>query len=175
MEQSKNKTRVLVFSSQPSVAKLLLEVLGFHGKAYDSYLENGSTTHSNSDFAIFESSDFEKASAFAPNIALISSEILPGQIETVLESIVAGGVLIYHSNGSEVVENSKNFFRKLEYSGTDFVKSASTFILQTNIGEIPISSSDENLIKNIDGIKLLAQQFGVMEEDFYEALMGFEA
>ena len=42
------------------------------------------------------------------------------------------------------------------------------------MGEIPISTVDENLIKNIDGVKLLSQQFGVMEEDFYEPVMSFE-
>ena len=69
--------------------------------------------------------------------------------------------------------NQSVFFRKLEFPGTNFLKSNSNFILQTNIGAIPISSTDENLVQNIDGVKLLAQQFGVMEEDFYEPVMSF--
>ncbi|QOW10475.1 hypothetical protein Q73A0000_08905 [Kaistella flava (ex Peng et al. 2021)] len=172
--ESKNKTRVLVLSSQPSVMKLLLDVLNFHAKDFDFYLANGVFNNSNSDFVILETSDLEKAASFEPNIVLITSEISGEQIVPVIEKITPGGVLVYDSNIADIVEQSLNFFRKLEYSGTAFSKSNSNFALQTNIGEIPISSSDENLIKNIDGLKLLSQQFGVMEEDFYEPVMSFE-
>lgn len=174
LEESKNKTRVLVLSSQPSVTKLLLEVLNFNQKEFDYYLENGDHSNSHNDFVIFETSDAEKATLFEPNIALISSEISGEKIIPVLEKITAGGVLVYHSGISEIVDQSLNFFRKLEFIETKFQKLGNAFTLQTNIGAIPISSSDENLIQNIDGIKLLAQQFGVMEEEFYEPVMGFE-
>lgn len=173
-EESKNKTRVLVLSTRPSITKLLLEVLNFHGKDFDFYLDNGAFNNSNNDFVILETSDLEKATTFEPNIVLITSEISGEQAIPVLEKIIPGGILVYDSNLSEWVEKSLNFFRRLEYSGTNFSKSNSNFTLQTNIGAIPISSSDENLIKNIDGVKLLAQQFGVMEEDFYEPVMNFE-
>lgn len=173
-EESKNKTRVLIVSSQPSVAKLLLEVLRFHGKDFDFYLENGVGSNSNNDFVILETSDFEKASLFEPNIALITSEIDGEFLIPVIEKITAGGVLVYHSSISEIVEKSLNFFRKLEFTETKFQQSNNTFTLETNIGAIPISSSDEVLIKNIEGVRLLSQQFGVMEEEFYEPVMSFE-
>ncbi|MGA9211741.1 hypothetical protein [Kaistella sp.] len=174
LEESKNKTRVLVLSSQPSVTQLLIEVLNFHEKDFDFYLDNGVFNNSDNDFVILETSDLEKAAFFEPNIVLITSEISGEQTVQVIEKITPGGILVYNSNLSEIVEQSLNFFRKLEYLGTAFSKSNSNFTLQTNIGEIPISSSDENLIKNIDGVKLLSQQFGVMEEDFYEPVMSFE-
>ena len=47
-------------------------------------------------------------------------------------------------------------------------------ILTTALGEIPLISTDESLIKNLDGIQLLCQQFGVMEEEFYEPVMNFQ-
>ncbi|WHF53099.1 hypothetical protein QGN23_07455 [Chryseobacterium gotjawalense] len=173
-EESKNKTRVLILSTQASVARLFLEILQFHGKDFDFYSDNGVFTNSNNDFVIFETSDIAKATLFKPNIVLMSSEISSEQAISVLENIIPGGILVYDSSLAETVEKSLNFFRKLEYSGTSFSKSNSHFTLHTNIGAIPISSSDENLIKNIDGIKLLSQQFGVMEEDFYEPVMNFE-
>ena len=173
-EESKNKTRVLVLSSQPTVAQLLLEVLQFHEKDFDFYLEDGSFSNSDTDFVIFETSDVEEAKSFEPNIALITSEISGNDIISVIEKITPGGVLVYHSNLYELVDQSTNFFRKLEFPGTTFSKTDSTFTLQTNLGEIPISSSDENLIQNIEGIKLLSQQFGVMEEEFYEPVMSFK-
>ena len=173
-EESKNKTRVLVLSTQSSVTKLLIEVLHFHEKEFDFYLENGDFSNSNNDFVILETSDVQKATLFEPNIVLISSEIPAETIAPLLQKITAGGALVYHSSISETVENAQNFFRKLEFIETQFQKSNSTFTLQTNIGAIPILSSDEHLIKNIEGIKLLAQQFGVMEEEFYEPVMSFE-
>ena len=174
LEQSKNKTRVLVLSSQPSVTQLLLEVLRFHEKDFDFYLEDGSFKNSDTDFVILETSNLAEATSFEPNIALITSEISSKDVISVIEKITPGGVLVYHSNLSELVEESSNFFRKLEFSGTAFSKTDLKFTLQTNLGDIPISSSDENLIQNIEGIKLLSQQFGVMEEDFYEPVMSFE-
>lgn len=173
LERSINKTRVLVLSSQPSVAKLLLAVLHFHEKDFDFYLEDGSFENSDNDFVILESSDLAKAASFEPNIVLITSEISDDKVSSVIEKITPGGVLVYYSHLSDIAEESNNFFRKLEFTGTDFLKIGSAFTLRTNIGEIPISTSDENLIKNIDGIKLLSQQFGVMEEDFYEPVMSF--
>lgn len=173
-EESKNKTRVLVLSSQPAVAQILLEVLQFHEKDFDFYLEDGSFKNSDTDFVILETSDIKEAASFEANIALITSEISGTDIVSVIGKITPGGVLVYHSNLSELVDQSANFFRKLEFPGTAFSKTDSTFTLQTNIGEIPISSSDENLIQNIEGIKLLSQQFGVMEEDFYEPVMSFK-
>ncbi len=174
LEKSKNKTRVLVLSTQSSVTKLLIEVLHFHEKEFDFYLENGDFSNSNNDFVIFETSDADKATLFEPNIALVTTEIAGEKIIPVLEKMTAGGVLVYHSGISEIVDQSLNFFRKLEFTDTKFQQSDNTYTLQTNIGAIPISSNDENLIQNIDGIKLLAQQFGVMEEEFYEPVMSFE-
>ena len=65
------------------------------------------------------------------------------------------------------------FFRKLSFSNAEFKKDHHQIILQTEMGLIPINSSDENLVKNLEGIKLLSQQFGVLNEEFYEPVMGF--
>ena len=172
-EESKNKTRVLLLSKHSSVMKLLIEVLNFYQKEFDYYLENGDYCNSNNDFVILQTSDFEKATLFEPNIALITSEIPQEKLFPLLQKITAGGVLIYSSRVSEAVEKSENFFRRLEFTETRFQKSNNTFTLQTNIGAIPLSFSEEILLKNMEGIKLLSQQFGVMEEEFYEPVMSF--
>ena len=172
-DEAKNKTRVLVFSTHSSIAKLLHEVLHFYDKDFGFYLENGDFENPSSDFAILETGDIEKATLFQPTIVLITSEIPGEAIIPLLSKITAGGVLIYHSSLSEAVEKSENFFRKLAFDHPQFQKSAAGFVLETNIGAIPISSSDEDLLKNIEGAKLLSQQFGVMEEEFYEPLMSF--
>jgi hypothetical protein len=168
----KNKTRVLILSTQTSVPKLFLEVLDFHQKDYLFYSENN--PNSECDFVILATSDFHKSILFEPNIVLITSEISHDEVHSVLNKIIAGGVLIHHSNLNNSVEKSANFFRKLEFTDINFQRSNPSFTLETKIGSIPISFSDENLIKNIKGLQLLAQQFGIMEEDFYESVMNFE-
>lgn len=173
-EEFKNKTRVLVLSTQPCVAKLLLEVLNFHSKDFDFYVENDLDNKNNSDFIILETCNLQSAALFKPNIALLTSEMVGEEILSVLENMIAGGVLVYPISSDEIVAQSVNFFRKLAFTETEFHKTNETFILETNIGQIPVCSQDEFLIKNIDGVKLLTQQFGVMEEDFYEPVMSFE-
>ena len=171
--EAKNKTRVLVFSTHSSIAKLLHEVLHFYDKDFGYYKENGDFENPQSDFAILATGTIEKATLFQPSIVLITSEIPCETVIPLLSKITAGGVLIYHTSLSEAVEKSENFFRKLEFDYPQFRKTTSGLILETNIGAIPISSSEEDLLKNIDGVKLLSQQFGVMEEEFYEPLMSF--
>ena len=68
LSSSKEKTRVLIYAVNPSISKLILEVLNFAGKEFDFFLNSGSTKNDNNDFVIFETSDLEKASQFKPTI-----------------------------------------------------------------------------------------------------------
>lgn len=174
LNYSKNKTRVLLFTSQPSVSKLICEVLNFYGKEYDFFLQNRSSRIEENDFVIFETSELAHASQFHPNIVFISSEVDLQESISLLKNITPGGVLIYSSQFEEPIESSNNFFRKLPFSISVFKKENDQIILSTEMGSIPLSSTDEDLIKNLEGIKLLCQQFGVMEEEFYEPVMSFD-
>ncbi|QDP86007.1 hypothetical protein FNJ88_10785 [Chryseobacterium sp. SNU WT5] len=171
-EAFKNKTRVLVLSTQPSVSKLLIHVLEFNDKEFDFYLENGNAKNSYNDFVILETSDLDKAAKFQPNIVLITAEIPDSSISKVLNNVIAGGVLVHHTNISETVDNAGNFFRKLPFENALYQKSGNSFILQTSLGAIPISN--EAILQNIEGLQLLSQQFGILEENFYEPVMNFE-
>lgn len=172
-EYSKDKTRVLVLSSVAPVVRLLKEVLDFNQKDADFVFSDGTSLKENNDFVVFETSDLDKAAAFQPNIALITDEINVEGTEALLKNIVSGGVLIYPENFEETVQNSENYFRKLPFSNTEILQKSGQNLIKTAYGDIPVNTSDENLLLNIGGIKLLAQQFGVMEEEFYEPLIGF--
>ena len=171
---SKNKTRVLVFSSQQKLSGLVLEILHFNDKEFDYFLADSEFRNEENDFVLFETSDVEKASQFQPNIVFISEENDFENIEPILKNIVSGGILIYPKNLETKIEESIFYFRKLPYSAISFQKTLTQIILKTEIGEIPLLSNDENLVKSLEGIKLLSQQFGIMEEEFYEPVMGFE-
>lgn len=172
-DYSKHKTRVIIYSSHQPVAELLLYVLDFCGKEVDYFFEKRHSKKAESDFVILETSDVQAASNFKGNIVLISAEMNGENISSVLKNITPGGVLIYPNRIEQVVERSENFFRRLPFSDAEFKSIDGKLVINTEIGSIPLVSSDENLVKNINGIKLLCQQFGIMEEDFYEALMSF--
>ena len=75
LSSSKEKTRVLIYAVNPSISKLILEVLNFAGKEFDFFLNSGSTKNDNNDFVIFETSDLEKASQFKPTIFLLPMKL----------------------------------------------------------------------------------------------------
>lgn len=171
---SQHKTRVLIYSSHQKISGLMLYVLDFFGKEVDYFLENGSTKQADSDFVILETSYIQKASDFRPNIALISEEINNENLYLLLKNITAGGVLIYSEKIQETVDLAENYFRRISFCDVEVKNEADKIVVKTEMGNIPLLSGDENFIKNINGIQLLCQQFGIMEEDFYEALMSFE-
>ena len=171
---SQHKTRVLIYSSYPKTAELVLHVLDFFGKNTDFILSNGKSKTADCDFVILETSDLQKAADFKANIALISNEMGSGNLPSILKNITAGGILVYPENMEETVDEAENYFRKLSFSNAEFKTEGEKILISTEMGEIPLASGDANLVKNINGIKLLCQQFGIMEEDFYEAMMSFE-
>ena len=170
---SQHKTRVLIYTSHPKITKLTFEVLQFCGKEFDYFLADDSHQTGESDFVILETSDLVKAAEFKANIFLISTEINTDEINLALQNITPGGVLIYPLALENLVEESPYFFRKLPFSPSLFKIEAQQYLLETEIGTLPLLFKDENLINNLNGIKLLCQQFGVMEEEFYEPVMSF--
>ena len=54
---SKNKTRVLVFSSQQKLSGLVLEILHFNDKEFDYFLADSEFRNEENDFVLFETSD----------------------------------------------------------------------------------------------------------------------
>ena len=171
---SQHKTRVLIYSSYPKTAKLVLHVLDFFGKNTDFILSNGKSKTADCDFVILETSDLQKAADFKANIGLISDEMGSGNLTSIIKNITAGGILVYPENMEETVDEAENYFRKLSFSNAEFKTEGEKILISTEMGEIPLGSKAENLVQNMNGIKLLCQQFGIMEEDFYEALMSFE-
>lgn len=170
---SQNKTRVLLFTSLESVSNLVLDILHFNGKNFDYFLKNRELNEPENDFVILETSDVERASAFLPNIVFISDEYDFSEVEAIFKNIISGGILVYPKKLEQKIDELPFFFRKLPFSNAEFKKDHHQIILQTEMGLIPINSSDENLVKNLEGIKLLSQQFGVLNEEFYEPVMGF--
>lgn len=170
------KTRVVIAGNQNKTlsTKLFLFVLDFVGKEID-YVTSFSSQINGNDFVLFEAEDSELL-RYQPNITLINRINDIQLYENYLKTITAGGIVIYDEtdlNLANQVEASENYFRKIAYQMPPFENTANTIILQTDLGDIPIKIS-ENHLNFIEGVKQLSQQLGVMEEEFYEALMLFD-
>lgn len=168
------KTRILVCSKLPAATQLLLYVLDFHGKKYDFFSGSGTIVETGSDFLIANTSDFENVGLYKPNIILVTKETSESELASILSHISSGGVLIFPHHLEDTIETTNNYFRKIAFEPIPHRKYNNTHLLSTEIGEIPLQWSDSSLIENLSGINLLCRQFGVMDEDFYEAIIDFK-
>ena len=169
-EQLKNKTRILI--SGKEIVPLLFYILDFHDKKTDRITESESKISDN-DFVIYVPENLSDAVDFNPTIFFFAGE--DTEIPVILNSITGGGIFIYPQTAAveEIIERSENYFRKLAFTESQFSKTDKETLLQTPFGELPVRLNNERLLKNLDGVRLLCQQLGIMEEEFYEALMAY--
>ena len=168
-----NKTRVLIFSKNAVLAPFFLHILNFHGKDFHFISSENLSEIPQQDFVIFAASTPDFFENFKPNIALASSEISQEELNILGNQMTSGGVLIFPENLNPENESQSTFFRKLEFGQTETKNEGENFSFKTSLGFLPFSTHDKFLAENLEGLKLLAQQFGIMEEEFYEAVMEF--
>ena len=187
-----------------TITSMILHVLNFHNKEIDymvgAQLEGFDCMvkiTEDTDFMILEGDEYlssaddrqPKFLHYHPNIALISGiawdhinvfktfDDYLEQFRKFTESITSGGVLVYNEEDEEVikiVENSQKYFRKLPYKTPEYSIREGKVYLKTSMGEIPLSVFGKHNLLNIEGAKLICQQLGIMEEEFYEAIMSFK-
>ncbi len=164
------KTRVLLFSGNENIVRFFAHVLSFHRKEVDFY---GKGPLTGADFIVFPSSDTGDASLIKANILLADSATSQAQLDVLATSVTSGGVLIFPDELSFDENIATAYYRRLPFEKPVRNKSSDgRFMLETMLGEIPVSN--DILLKDIAGLQLLAQQFGIMEEEFYEALLEYE-
>lgn len=186
-----------------TITSMVLHVLHFHKKEVDfmvgAQLEGFDVmvklTEDN-DFMVMEGDEYlssaldrrPKILLYRPNIALISGiawdhiNVFPTfenyvhQFELFTESITNGGALIYNSEDEEVVkiaEASQNALKKFPYQTPEhFIEDGITY-LQTVEGPIPLEIFGKHNLNNLEGARLICNQLGVMDENFYEAIQSF--
>lgn len=187
-----------------TITSMILHVLNFHQKDIDymvgAQLEGFDCmvkiTNEN-DFMILEGDEYlsspidlrSKFLLYLPNIALLSGiawdhinvfktfDDYIEQFRKFVASITPGGVLVYNEEDEEVVkvvENSTNYFRKIPYKTPEYNISNGKVYLETNMGEIELSVFGKHNLLNLEGARFICQQLGIMEEEFYEAIMSFK-
>lgn len=126
---------------------------------------------------------------YRPNIALLSGiawdhiNVFPSfenyleQFELFLDTIEPGGALVYFSpdeNLRSIVEEKNHFFKKFPYETPDWQLFDDQVIIDFPEFQVPVKVFGAHNVANIEGARLICNQIGIQNEDFYEAISSFE-
>lgn len=187
-----------------TITSMILHVLHYHQKEVDymvgAQLEGFDvmvklTEHN--DFMVLEGDEYlssaldrrPKILLYQPNIALLSGiawdhiNVFPTfenyvhQFELFLDSITPGGAIVYNSEDAEVVkvvESCQKALKRFPYKTPEYTIEDGITYLQTIDGPIPLEVFGKHNLSNIEGARLICNQLGVMDEEFYEAIQSFK-
>lgn len=202
--KNKTRVVIAGSHGKTTITSMILHVLNFHQKEVDfmvgAQLEGFDCmvklTQDN-DFMVLEGDEYlsspidlrSKFLLYQPNIALMSGiawdhinvfktfDDYIDQFRKFVASITAGGVLVYNEEDAEVVkvvENAENYFRKIPYKTPEYEIHNGKVYLKTEVGDVPLSVFGAHNLLNLEGARHICQQLGIMDEDFYEAIMSFK-
>lgn len=202
--KSKTRVVIAGSHGKTTITSMILHVLNFHQKEVDfmvgAQLEGFDCmvklTEDN-DFVVLEGDEYlsspidlrSKFLLYQPNIALMSGiawdhinvfktfDDYVEQFRKFIASITPGGVLVYNEEDAEVVkvvENAENYFRKMPYKTPEYEISNGKVLLKTEMGDIPLSVFGAHNLLNLEGARHICQTLGIMDEEFYEAIMSFK-
>jgi len=181
-----------------------MHVLKFHNKQFDymvgAQIEGFETMVSlteDAPIAVFEGDEYlsspidprPKFHLYKPHIALISGiawdhinvfptfEIYKEQFKTFIEQIEVGGSLFYHKNDSvlnDIVKHTHNKIDRTGYSTHSYTKKNNQTFLTDLDREIPLEIFGEHNLQNISGAKMVCNQIGITDDEFYAAISEFK-
>lgn len=150
------------------------------------------------DFMVLEGDEYlsspidlrSKFLLYQPNIALLSGiawdhinvfktfDDYIEQFRKFVASITPGGVLVYNDEDPEVVkviENAENYFRKMPYKTPEYeIRNGQVFLKTEIMGDVPLSVFGAHNLLNLEGARHICHTLGIMDEEFYEAIMSFK-
>ncbi|NML71060.1 peptidoglycan synthetase [Chryseobacterium sp. RP-3-3] len=202
--KNKTRVVIAGSHGKTTITSMILHVLNFHQKDVDfmvgAQLEGFDCmvklTQDN-DFMVLEGDEYlsspidlrSKFLLYQPNIALMSGiawdhinvfktfDDYIEQFRKFVASITPGGVLVYNEEDTEVVkvvEAAENYFRKIPYKTPEYEISNGKVYLKTEMGDVPLSVFGAHNLLNMEGARHICRQLGIMDEDFYEAIMSFK-
>ncbi|MDO4229709.1 MAG: Mur ligase [Capnocytophaga sp.] len=193
-EYFKNKTRVVIAGNdgKAHIIKMILHTMSFHNIPIDYWQESilsEKRLHiaENAEFVVIEGNEKNFSPLFPtpafhsyhPTVALIGNISTNENLDkysTFIDSITKGGILIYNAEDTllqEIVEDTTNPIRKLEYKTPHYQIDNQAIFLITNEGELPLENIDSQRVIDVEGAKWVCQNMGIDETDFYEAMVSF--
>lgn len=202
--KNKTRVVIAGSHGKTTITSMILHVLNFHKKEVDfmvgAQLEGFDCmvklTNEN-DFMILEGDEYlsspidlrSKFLLYQPNIALLSGiawdhinvfktfDDYIEQFRKFVASITPGGILVYNEEDPEVVkvvEDAENYFRKIPYKTPEYELIDGQVFLKTEMGDLPLSVFGAHNLLNLEGARNICLHLGIMEEEFYEAIMSFK-
>lgn len=202
--KNKTRVVIAGSHGKTTITSMILHVLNFHQKDVDymvgAQLEGFDCmvklTREN-DFMVLEGDEYlsspidlrSKFLLYQPNIALMSGiawdhinvfktfDDYTDQFRKFVASITPGGILVYNEEDPEVVkvvENAENYFRKIPYKTPEYEITNGKVHLKTEMGDVPLSVFGAHNLLNLEGARHICHTLGIMDEDFYEAIMSFK-
>lgn len=202
--KNKTRVVIAGSHGKTTITSMILHVLNFHQKDVDfmvgAQLEGFDCmvklTQDN-DFMVLEGDEYlsspidlrSKFLLYQPNIALMSGiawdhinvfktfDDYIEQFRRFVAGITPGGILVYNEEDAEVVkvvEAAENYFRKIPYKTPEYEISNGKVYLKTEMGDVPLSVFGAHNLLNLEGARHICQTLGIMDEDFYEAIMSFK-
>ena len=186
-----------------TITSMIMHVLKFHEKQFDymvgAQIEGFETMVSlteDAPIAVFEGDEYlsspldlrPKFHLYKPHIALISGiawdhvnvfptfENYKKQFGIFIEKIENGGFLFYYKNDDvlkEIVKQAKNPIGKTGYTTHAYIKKNNQTFLINIDKEIPLKIFGEHNLQNISGAKLVCNELGITDQEFYQAISEF--
>jgi UDP-N-acetylmuramate: L-alanyl-gamma-D-glutamyl-meso-diaminopimelate ligase len=150
-----------------------------------------------SEIAVFEGDEYltspidrrPKFHLYMPDIAILNGiswdhmNVFPTfenyveQYKIYIDKITEGGLLIYFEGDSEVkklAEETQNNIRKIAYRIHGYFQNKTGFFAATHNRVVPMKVFGEHNMQNLSAAKEACIAAGVHEDDFYNAISGFE-
>ncbi|MCT6868982.1 Mur ligase family protein [Apibacter sp.] len=202
--KNKTRVVIAGSHGKTTITSMILHVLNYHHKQVDymvgAQLEGFDTMVKLTDqneFIVLEGDEYlsspidlrSKFLLYQPNIALISGiawdhinvfptfESYKQPFISFINSISPGGALLYNEEDKEVVEiveNTSNYLKKFPYRTPKYIIKEEKVYLPTHEGEVQLSMFGRHNLLNLEGARLVCNQIGIQNDEFYEAIISFK-
>ncbi len=128
------------------------------------------------DFEILYSAEQHEIEKFSPSVLFIDQFVAEMVMDQLWEAVTPGGIVIFPENAQleDSMSTAPNFFRRISFSQAKTNLSGNNRILVLDDMDIPLQTTDEKLIDNLNGLADFAQATAILQEDFWEAVAGFQ-
>ena len=175
-KQFQQQTRIaFIGNNSDFIFDCTMYILDFLGKKIDAIKFDQTIQISNQDFVLIALDKYDNnTNKIEPTIAVVTD--YEENYNQFVQSITAGGILIYNPENKalcETIEKSEKYCRKLPFYSPNYQIIDNSTFLETDLGTLQINIPEEK-INLVEATRLLCQQLGIQEEEFYEALINFK-
>lgn len=202
--QSKTRVVIAGSHGKTTITSMVLHVAGYHGVDLDfmvgAQLAGFNTMvriTKDAEFMLLEGDEYlsspldlrSKFLWYKPHIALVSGiawdhvnvfkteDAYVDTFRQFVASIEDGGILVYSQEDAKVdalVNSMEHPTRKIPYTTPSYRVAGDHTILETPDGEVQLQIFGGHNLQNLEGARLVCNQLGIMDEQFYEAIASFK-